>query len=365
MKRPVYMILFLVFSCMASFGQVFFTENAKRVLPHFPSAEGGFLGELILINPSNLQKKIILECYSVEGKHIGNVEFELSSDQLLQLELEGNLPEGTSHAIVSGSQRVMASVTYESVSGLDARSSVGQVLSQFGEVRIVPSATHLDTEFWEGAAVVNVGDSPGILLVDLLVPGIKGPPGRALNYGPMEKRIFLFSDLFEDYSQFDGAYFKISSDQPFAVIGLAGTKDHRIIWPMVPSPDIRLPLSRISESSVLELQEEPYRIIELSLNEEILSVVMEYPQQCEDSLFCIMSGGFLESYPVQIKMTFQRKVEPDLACIDAISIKQEQFDLSPIISEYIKTYGRNDTIMINTYDHTGVFYQQLTYLPQP
>jgi len=335
-----------------------------RLLPHVPSPDGGFKAKLILNNASSLPKTIVLSCYAKSGLFLEHVVVPLEPSELKKVPVDNLLPSETSHVVVQGSSRVCASIAYESTVGEPVNSLVTEIGSQKGEVRIVPSVPAGGKEFWEGAAVVSTGDKSGLLMVDLIIDGIKGPPGQAWEIQPFEKRIFMFSDLFPDSASFENVYFKISSDQPFSVMGLAGTQDHRVIWPVVPNSNPQHDMNAFSELDVLSLQVDSYKILDLSLEEELLRVSIETPQQCEESIICYMSGGFMESNPVQVNMTLQRVVDKDLPCLEVVYQRDRVFDLSPLVQDYIDGYGSEGNININFFDHEGLLLDQLEYRPQ-
>jgi len=360
-KRIIIFTWFLLLSTTALAGHNY--GAGKRVLPHFPSSSGGFIGVLVANNPSNLKKKVTLTCYTVDGKTLAYINLEVEPKQLMRFPVSDFLPAGTSHALISGSERVSFSVAFESSEGSDARSSAKEVVSQNGEVKIIPSFKEDSSSYWDGAAVVNMGDSQGVVMVEIMADGILGPPGISIPIAPMEKKVFTFTSLFGGARDIEGSYFKVSSDQPFAFMGLAGTTDHRILWPVIPNPVENHKGNSFSDDSVTDLQVEKYTIDELSISEELLTVVVGYTERCTGELKLFMSGGFMESYPVQANLVFQRINDPNLGCLDVLTVEEETFDLSPLVQDYIDSYGQDDVILLNIYDYNGDRIRQLEYSP--
>jgi hypothetical protein len=58
-----------------------------------------------------------------------------------------------------------------------------------------------------------------------------------------------------------------------------------------------------------------------------------------------MTGGFMESYPVQANLYLQHFDHGD-PC-DAIVYREATFDLTPIAASYIEGYGTADPIVLN------------------
>ncbi|PIE89237.1 MAG: hypothetical protein CR997_12360 [Acidobacteria bacterium] len=334
-----------------------------RVIPHLPSESGGFVGTLVINNQSRLEKKVGLICYSIEGKELGVVELSLGERELKLVNVHEVLPEGTSHAVLTGSKRVNLSVLYRSSSTIDANSCAGEVLSQQADIKVIPSFENQSDDYWEGAAVVNTGDKEGVIMIDVMADGILGPPGRALPIKPMEKIVFTFSSLFNQKRRFQGEYYQISSDQPFAFLGLAGTTNHKILWPVAPNPVQQYKGNAFSQLSVRDLQVDPYSIEKLSLSEEILTVSLQYPDGCSGALKLFMSGGFMESMPVQTNLTLQRVKDPDQDCPEGSVVEDRVFDLTPLIQSYRSNYGSEEEILLNIYDYQGERVEQLKYQP--
>jgi hypothetical protein len=353
-------LILAFFSGMAVFAQV----DSQRVLAHFPGTGGGFAGELVLENASNLSKPIVLACYSMDGKHLDDVSIELKPKEMRSVAVEQLLPLGTSHAVISGSDRVSLGVAYQALSSSDsARGTVSEVCSHMGKVRLFPALQEGSQNYWEGAAVVNMGDKPATLIVDMLIDGIKGPPAQAITCNPMEKKIFVFSDLFGEFADIPNFYYQIASEQPFAAVGIAGTKDHRILWPVNPLPDVLYQASEFSNQSIPSLQIDPYEVSELQLNEELLTVNIQYPDHCPAELKLIASGGFMESLPVQVNLTFQRNVDDGVNCIQIAKAGSQTFDLSPLIQAFIDSYGEGQTLQMNFIGFSNEIIAKLNYEP--
>jgi len=111
----------------------------------------------------------------------------------------------------------------------------------------------------------------------------------------------------------------------------------------VNSPLIR-PVWLIDDTDSLAL--DPYTLIRMDLDHRILRLHIGFSGCSPDHpLQLYMVGPFMESFPVQARLLLDHDDRDELC--DAWFEQRLAFDLQPIVDQYVRAYGRLDTIILN------------------
>ena len=102
----------------------------------------------------------------------------------------------------------------------------------------------------------------------------------------------------------------------------------------------------------------PYSLIGLELDGRILHMRVGF-SGCDGGhpFQLFMTGGFMESMPVQVRLQLVHDSRDEL-CL-AVFEEGRAYDLLPILAAYREAYGQIDPILLNFYDYNGVKHQLL------
>jgi len=84
--------------------------------------------------------------------------------------------------------------------------------------------------------------------------------------------------------------------------------------------------------------------------------------QPEQPWTCYISGGFMESYPVQVRAVLVHEVEEEC---DATFEETLHFDLWPLKRAYVEAYGPNQMLLIDLIDFSGAVHQIEYWIEMP
>jgi len=105
-----------------------------------------------------------------------------------------------------------------------------------------------------------------------------------------------------------------------------------------------------------ELPADPFTILEASISDDSLSLVIQYGGGCADHIFTGCFGSFMESFPVQVNLEIGHDANNDM-CM-ALPVAFEEFDLSELKTAYQEGYQtENGSIII----HVAGWTESLTY----
>lgn len=91
---------------------------------------------------------------------------------------------------------------------------------------------------------------------------------------------------------------------------------------------------------------DPYQVDYTRFNEDTLFIGVSYSGGCRDHGFCLIAWNYyLESYPVQANLLLSHNSNED-PC-DAWISSELSIDISPLKEEYIKRFGRADSLLLN------------------
>jgi hypothetical protein len=335
------------------------------VLPHLPAPTGGFQAKLGFFNQSQLEKSLVLHCYTQEGSYLKAVPLTVGAQQFNEVAADTLLPLNTSHVLVEGSQRITLTLGIEAQDGTMIKAVAAASTPLSGPIKIIPALQGNPELFFEGVAVVNLGDSETFVDIEYTADHILGPPAQSFPLKPMAKMVLSFEDLFGSGTPLPNYYFQLRANQPLAVLGLAGTKDHRTLWPTALIEAPQYPSVVFTEETVKELQRDPYLLQGVKALEELIQCDVKWPNQCAQQVQLMVSGGIRESYPLQVHLSLQRLVTPDSACLEVVTEEVLTFDTAPLVQTIRTDYGSDMPFSLLIFDHEGQLFTTIEFPTQP
>ena len=128
-----------------------------------------------------------------------------------------------------------------------------------------------------------------------------------------------------------------------------------------PPPD--LPPVVFTDSLPSELHFAPWNLIAAGIEEDRLSLRVGFSGcQPEHPWTFYISGGFMESWPVQVKGVLVHEREEDC---DAYFEKALHFDLRPLKEAYIAAYGPDGRLLLNLIDYQNAMHQLEYWIAGP
>ncbi len=198
-----------------------------RLIPHLTNQSGGFESEIILVNASSAPQGYHLQGFDSEGVLQSSITRTLSPFQSISgtdLALFGTQ---LSHVQVSEGTQIAASVRFRASRDGTGSAHVHESSRQSDRWRIYPGENSVT---WDGIAMVNTGDNPGMVSVSQIGASgqvVNGPIVIATAMPVMGKRLYLFE---ADFPSVDQTVFEITANVPLAVLALRGNLGSDYIW---------------------------------------------------------------------------------------------------------------------------------------
>lgn len=330
---------------------------ADRVVPHLAADSGGFKSVIHLYNPARQEKTVSLMPYAANGSVLTPLSLTLKPAETKSYEASQLLP-GASHFFVQGSVRVQVAVSFQANDEVGAASYLSEQRVGSRAYLVYPSKSDLPT-IWEGFAVVNAGvSSANVSVTQMNDQGIVLDQ-MTFVLASGAKRIWMSRDFFEQ-SLKTGAM-RISADQPIALMSLVGVTGGPELWNVVPVQSPEYDPLGFSNLPPQELQKDPFVLLDAAISEELLHVDLEFSTQCAYRTSLTMSGGFMESLPVQVNLVLSYEILPG-HCARQYEYPRETFDLTPLAESYRLAYGEDGTITLNLFDAEG-YVKSISYDP--
>ncbi len=351
----------VVMVTIAFWGTGLFSGNtiANRVVPHLAADSGGYETKIQIYNSSRQSKTIQLLPYNQKGEPSTAISFTLGPRETREISAQQWLPQA-SHFFVLGSERVQVSVSFQSKEDQAATAYLLEQPVGVTSYLAYSAAQQPSVPIWEGFAVVNASVHQNQVTVEQinLVGDVLGEVDFLM--APGAKRVWVNSE-FLPVDASDVHAIRVRANHAISLMSLAGINQGTALWNVVALPSFEYPNIIFSSKQPGELVEEPFKIINAQIAEELLYLDVEFSVDCAYEVDLVMSGGFMESTPVQVNVSAVYRIVPG-HCNRQFARPQVTFDLNALAERYQDAYGTDGLIHINLFDAEG-FVEQLVYNP--
>lgn len=204
-----------------------FAFPQERLISHVSQTSGGFTPGVIIANLDVLgAHSFTLTPYAqsgLQGERATGTVMPGETMCLTLRELFGAFE--VSHFVISDSDGILVTTTYESVHGDGSRVSVHESCAQSAAWGIYPG--NWDA-VWDGVAVVNVGEGETEITVKRF--SSDGSLLAAQSMGSLAsraKKLFVLGSFFD---LVPNSHFVVRADEPLAVTAISGSLDNRFLW---------------------------------------------------------------------------------------------------------------------------------------